>query len=117
MFSFSSPLWRERDFLRLWAAQSVSDFGARITREGLPIMAVVVLAAAPEELGVLAALSSAAGLLVGLTAGDYVDHTPRRRILILTDLIRAAVLLSVPLAAWLGVLSVWQVYVVAAIVA
>lgn len=117
MFSFSSPLWRERDFLRLWAAQSVSDFGARITREGLPIMAVLVLAARPEELGVLAALSSGAGLLVGLTAGDYVDHTPRRRILILTDLLRAAVLLSVPLAAWLGLLSIWQVYAVAAVVA
>ncbi|MBL8554272.1 MAG: MFS transporter [Phenylobacterium sp.] len=117
MFSFKSPLWRERDFLRLWAAQSVSDFGARITREGLPIMAVVVLAAAPAELGVLAALSSAAGLLVGLTAGDYVDHTPRRRILIWTDALRAAVLLSVPLAAWLGLLSIWQVYVVAAMVA
>lgn len=117
MFSLTSPLWRERDFLRLWAAQSVSDFGARITREGLPIMAVVVLAAAPAELGVLAAVSSAAGLLVGLTAGDYVDHTPRRRILIWTDVLRAAVLLTVPLAAWLGVLSIWQVYVVAAVVA
>jgi predicted MFS family arabinose efflux permease len=117
MFSFKSPLWRERDFLRLWAAQSVSDFGARITREGLPILAVVMLAAAPAELGVLAALSSAAGVLVGLTAGDYIDHTPRRRILILTDVLRAAVLLSVPLAAWLGVLSIWQVYAVAAIVA
>src|SRR5262245_12889979 len=117
MFSFSSPLWRERDFLRLWAAQTVSDFGARITREGLPIMAVVTLAAQPAQLGVLAALASGAGLLVGLTAGDYVDHTPRRRILIATDLIRAAVLLSVPLAAWLGVLSMLQVYVVATLVA
>ncbi|MCW5760881.1 MAG: MFS transporter, partial [Phenylobacterium sp.] len=117
MVSFKSPLWRERDFLRLWAAQSVSDFGARITREGLPIMAVVVLAAAPAELGVLAAISSGAGLVVGLTAGDYVDHTPRRRILIRTDVLRAAVLLSVPLAAWLGVLSIWQVYAVAAVVA
>ena len=117
MFSFKSPLWRERDFLRLWAAQSVSDFGARITREGLPIMAVVTLAAKPGELGVLAALSSAAGLLVGLTAGDYVDHTPRRRILILTDLLRALVLLSVPIAALFGVLSMPQVYAVAVVVA
>ena len=117
MFSFKSPLWRERDFLRLWAAQSVSDFGARITREGLPILAVVTLAAAPAQLGVLAALTSAAGLLVGLTAGDYIDHTPRRRILIAADVIRAAVLISVPLAAWFGVLSVVQIYVVAALVA
>lgn len=112
-----SPLWRERDFMRLWAAQTVSDFGARITREGLPIMAVVGLAAQPGQLGVLAALSSGAALVVGLTAGDYVDHTPRRRILIATDLMRAAVLVSLPIAAWLGVLSMLQVYVVAALVA
>lgn len=114
---FTSPLWRAPDFLRLWAAQAVSAFGARITREGLPIMAVVTLAAAPAQLGVLAALTSAAGLLVGLAAGDFVDHAPRRRILIAADLLRAAVLLSVPAAAWAGALTIWQVYAVAAVVA
>lgn len=114
---FSSPLWRQRDFLRLWGAQAVSAFGARITREGLPIMAVLTLAAAPAQLGMLAALTGAAGLFVGLAAGDYVDHTPRRRILIAADLARAGLLISVPVAAWLGVLSIWQVYAVAATVA
>ena len=112
-----SALWRDRDFLRLWAAQTVSDFGARITRDGLPMMAVVALAALPGELGLLYAFTSGAGLLVGLAAGDYVDHTPRRRVLIWTDILRAAVLLSLPIAAWLGVLSMVQVYGVAALVA
>jgi predicted MFS family arabinose efflux permease len=113
----SSALWRHRDFRRLWLAQSVSDFGARITREGLPIMAVIGLAAPPDQLGVLAALSSGAGLAVSLMAGDYVDHTARRRILIGTDVLRGLVLLSLPAAAWLGVLTIWQVYVVAIVVA
>ncbi len=112
-----SPLWRERDFLRLWAAQTVSDFGGRITREGLPIMAVVTLAASPGELGVLAAVGSAAMLIVGLTAGDFVDHTRRRGILIGADLIRAGVLITVPIAAWMGWLTIWQVYVTAGLVA
>lgn len=112
-----SPLWRHGDFLRLWAAQTVSDFGARITREGLPIMAVVTLAAQPAQLGVLASLSSGAALLVGLAAGDYVDRTPRRRILIAADLLRAAQLVSIPLAAIAGALALWQVYAVAAGVA
>jgi Na+/melibiose symporter-like transporter len=112
-----SPLWRERDFLRLWAAQSVSEFGARITREGLPIMAVTALAAAPSQLGVLAAASSGAGLVVGLAAGEFVDHTSRRRILVWADLARALVLAGVPVAAWLGVLTMAQVWVTAALVA
>jgi predicted MFS family arabinose efflux permease len=112
-----SALTRDRDFLRLWAAQTVSDFGARVTREGLPMMAVAGLAAQPRQLGVLYAVTSGAGLLVGLAAGDFVDHTRRRRILIGTDLMRALVLLSLPMAAWAGALTMAQVYVVAALVA
>src|SRR5437879_1442119 len=111
-----SPLWRHGDFLRLWAAQTVSDFGARITREGLPMMAVLGLAASPAELGLLAALASGPALLVGLAAGDFVDHTARRPILIATDLARAAILITLPLAAWLHLLSMLQVYAAAALV-
>src|SRR6185369_7275745 len=105
-----SPLWRQRDFLRLWAAQTVSDFGARITREGLPMMAVMGLAASPSQLGILAALANGPAILVGLASGDFVDHTLRRPILIVTDLARAAILVTLPVAAWLHLLTVWQVY-------
>ena len=109
-----SPLWRQADFLRLWAAQTVSDFGARITREGLPMMAVLGLDATPEQLGLLYALSSGPSLLVGLAAGDFVDHASRRPVLIAADLARAAILITLPLAAWLHLLAMPQVYAAAA---
>ncbi|HEY2752762.1 MFS transporter [Phenylobacterium sp.] len=112
-----SPLWRHRDFLRVWTAQTVSDFGARITREGLPMMAVTGLAASPAQLGLLAALASGSGLLVGLSAGDFVDHTARRPILIAMDLARALLLIVLPIAAWLGLLNILEVYAAAALVA
>lgn len=112
----NSPLWRQSDFLRLWAAQTVSDFGARITREGLPMMAVMGLAASPAQLGLLYALSSGPALLVGLAAGDFVDHTARRPILIAADIARALILVALPLAAWLGLLSMLEVYAAAALV-
>jgi hypothetical protein len=105
------------DFRKLWAAQAVSGFGARITREGLPMMAVIGLAATPGQLGVLAALSTAPALVVGLAAGGFVDRTRRRGILIGADLVRAGVLLSLPAAAILGVLSIWHVYAAAVMVA
>jgi predicted MFS family arabinose efflux permease len=111
------PLWRQPDFRRLWAAQSVSDFGARITREGLPMMAVITLAASPSQLGLLAAMASGAALLVGLSAGGFVDRSQRRHILIGADLVRAAVLVTVPIAAFLHLLTIWQVYAAAALVA
>jgi len=113
----SLPLWRERDFRRLWIAQSVSDFGARITREGLPMMAVMGLAATPAQLGLLAALASGPTLLAGLSAGDMVDRRRRRPILVAADLVRALVLVTIPLAAWLHALTIWQVYAAAALVA
>ncbi len=112
-----SPLWRQSDFLHLWGAQTVSDFGAWITRTGLPMMAVMGLAATPGQLGLLSAVSSGAALLVGLTAGDFVDHSARRPILIAADLSRAAILITLPVAAWLGLLSMLQVYAAASLVA
>ncbi len=66
-------LWRHPDFLKLWAAQAVSAFGARITREGLPFAAVISLGASPAQVGVLAALTRGPAILVGLVGGGFVD--------------------------------------------
>lgn len=109
-------LLRHGDFLKLWSAQTVSAFGARITREGLPVVAVLTLSATPGQLGVLAALTYGPALVVGLAAGGLIDRSRRRRVLIGADLVRAAALALLPAAAWMGWLSLWQVYAVAAIV-
>ncbi|HXL99540.1 MAG TPA: MFS transporter [Rhizomicrobium sp.] len=111
----SGALWRHADFLKLWAAQSVSSFGARITREGLPLAAVLTIHTPPAELGLLAALAQGPGLVVGLLAGGFVDRSRRRGILIAADILRAAILLTVPAAAWLHVLTMIQLYGVAAL--
>lgn len=111
------PLSRHGDFRRLWAAQAVSDFGARITREGLPMMAILTLEASPAELGLLAAFAGAPALVVGLSAGGVVDGARRRPMLIAADLFRAGVLITLPLAAWLGWLAMPQVLAAAALVA
>jgi MFS family permease len=109
-------LWRNRDFAKLWSAAAVSGFGARITRDGLPMAAVLTLRASPGEIGLLAALSYGPAMLVGLAAGGYVDRTRRRGVLVAMDLLRAAVLATIPLTAWLHLLSMPQLYVAAAIV-
>jgi predicted MFS family arabinose efflux permease len=111
------PVTANPDFRRLWAAQAVSGFGARITRDGLPMMAVMGLAATPAQLGLLGALGSGPALIVGLAAGGFVDRARKRRVLIAADLVRAAVLALLPLAAWLGMLSMLQVYAAAVLVA
>ena len=107
-------LWRERDFLKLWAGQSVSQVGSWITLVGLPLMAAKLLNATPLEMGLLSGAGAAAILLFGLFAGAWADRLRRRPILIWADLGRAAVLGTVPLAAALGRLTMSHLYLVAA---
>jgi MFS family permease len=109
-------LWGHGDFLRLWAAQTVSAFGFRITRTGLPIVAVTTLDQPEVVVSILMALQIAPGLLVGLFAGGWIDRTRKRRILIAADLIRAAAIASLTLAWALGALSMGHVIATGAVV-
>lgn len=111
-----NPPWADRDFTKLWTAQGISAFGARITREGLPMAAVMTLGAAPGQIGLLAALTRGPALVVGLMAGGFVDRRRKRGLLVAMDLARAAVLATIPVAAWLHWLSMLQLYLAAAIV-
>jgi MFS family permease len=92
-------LWRHSDFLKLWLGQTISEMGSHITREGLPLTAVIALRATPLPMGVLASLSGISTLVFGPIAGLWADRHRRRPILIAADLGRAMVLASVPLAA------------------
>src|SRR4051812_8506852 len=111
-----STLWADRDFVKLWTAQAISAFGARITRDGLPLAAVLTLRATPVQVGLLAALSYGPALIVGLAAGGHVDRSRRRSLMIYMDLLRAAALTTIPVAAWLHLLSMPQLYIAAGMV-
>jgi MFS family permease len=54
-----------------------------------------------------------AGICFALFAGVWVDRLRRRPIMIAADIGRAAIIASVPLAAWYGVLRIEQLYAVA----
>lgn len=110
--SNSASLWRHRDFLRLWSAQTVSILGSQVTLVALPTTAVLLLHVSPFQVGVLAAAQYAPYLLFGLPAGVAVDRLRRRLVLVVTDLVRAAVLLLIPIAYALDRLELWMVYLV-----
>ncbi len=63
----------------------------------------------------LSAVAVAPGVLVGLALGGHVDRRAKRPLLIGADLVRAGLLLTLPLAAWLGRLGMGQLYLVAAL--
>src|SRR5689334_8693090 len=79
-------LWKDPDFLKLWTAQAISELGSRITREGIPLTALLVLHAGAVQMGLLNALGGVAVLVFGLSAGVWIDRLRRRPVMIAADL-------------------------------
>ena len=100
------------DFRRLWIGDSISQVGTMVTMLAMPLLAVKVLHATPFQVGLLTTFEFLAFLVIGLPAGAWVDRMRRRNVMIAADLGRAVILGSVPVAAALGVLTIWQLYAV-----
>lgn len=101
-------------FARLWVADTVSKLGDAISVLALPLTAIIVLDAGPFELGLLGAAGFVPMVFAALPAGAIVDRHSRRPVMVATDLARAALLASIPLAYVAGQLSMLQLCVVAA---
>ena len=112
----TTSLWRNGPFLRLWTGQTASSVGSQLGRLAIPVLAVSVLHATEFQVGLLTAVETAAFLLIGLPAGAWVDRWLKRRVMLIADLARAIVLASVPIMFFAGVLTIWQLMVVGAIV-
>src|SRR3954454_503745 len=79
----------KREFRKLWLGQTISEIGSRITREGIPLTAVMTLGASPAQMGILSAIGSASVLLFSLSAGVIADRVKRRPIMLAADFGRA----------------------------
>ncbi|MGH7722337.1 MAG: MFS transporter [Candidatus Dormibacteria bacterium] len=108
------PLLRERTFRRYWSGQTLSLFGDQVSILALPLTAILVLHAGAAQTGYLTAAGLAPSLLFSIAAGGWVDRFGHRRRLMLTaDLVRAALLASLPITYAVGVLGFAQLYSVA----
>jgi MFS family permease len=111
-----ASLWRDRNFMTFWSGQAVSQFGAQLGQLAFPVLAVTLLGASEFEVGALNAAGLAAFLLIGLPAGAWVDRWLKRRTMIVADLVRTAAMATVPILWWAGILQIWHLYAVAAVV-
>jgi MFS family permease len=112
----TDSLWRNQNFRRLFSAATVSYMGSEITFVALPLVAVIVLNASPAEVGALWMLGFVAFLTVGLPAGALLDRTRKRWVMVSSDLGRAILLGSIPVAWALDMLTIEQLYIVALLV-
>ncbi|NGY63123.1 MFS transporter [Lentzea sp. NEAU-D13] len=106
-------LFTHRDFRLLFSADTISQIGSQVVLLGLPLVALSALNATAFEVGLLAACGTLPLLVIGLFAGAWVDRVRRRMLMIVCDVLRAALLLTIPAAWWLDKLSMAQLYGVA----
>jgi MFS family permease len=110
-----SGLWASRSFTLLWTGQTASQLGSQVTLVALPLTAILVLNATPLEVGLLTATGFLPAALFGLLAGVLVDRVRRRPLQIGCQFVLAATTISVPIASWLGILRLEQLFALQAI--
>jgi MFS family permease len=109
-------VWRSPAYVRLWSASVISSLGSAVTKLALPLLAALTLHATPAQMGFLVAAETTPILLFGLVTGVWVDRRAKRPVMIAADIGRMVLLLLVPLAAWLGLLRIELLLVVAFLV-
>ena len=104
--------WRQ-DFRRRWGAFAASEFGSAFGYAALPIVAVLVVEASDFRVSLLTVLASVVSAAVALPLGPWIEHHRKLPMMVAADLLRFVAIGSVPVAALLGVLTYWQLCVVA----
>ncbi|WP_143591327.1 MFS transporter [Thermoactinospora rubra] len=105
-------LW-QRDFRLFWFGETVSEIGNSLAVVAMSLLVVAELKASTFQVSLLTAAAFLPWLLVSLPAGAWVDRLPSRKVMIVSDVVSFALYASIPLAAWLGVLTFEHVLLVA----
>src|SRR5213593_1956867 len=99
------------DFWKFWTGQTISQLGSSFTQFATPLL-IFKLTRSAVNLGIATAANFVPYLLFGLLIGAWVDRIDRKRLMIAVDLARGAVIALIPLLSVIGLLRVWQLYVI-----
>lgn len=105
-------LWH-RDFRLLWAGETVSQAGSAMATVAMPLLAIADLHASTFLVSALTAAAYLPWLIIGLPTGAWVDRLDCRKLMLACDAASALLYASLPLATWLGILTMSQVMAVA----
>lgn len=100
-------------FRRVLGAEAVSNLGSMLSRLAIPWFATLSLNATPWQMGWLLVADVAAGAAGALWLGGWVDRQPARRVMLLTDILRALLLMTLAALAAAGLLQWWMLVVAA----
>jgi len=108
----SGRLRDDPDFRRFLTARIISLAGTAVTFVAFPVV-VYDLSGSPLLTALVSAFNALPYLVFGLVAGALADRLDRKKVMVATDLLNAAVLATIPLAHWFGVLTVPHMLVAA----
>ena len=92
----SFAVFRHRGFTLMWTGQLVETIGCALTSLAASVLVFRMTGGSALSVGLMLMATTAPSLLVGLIAGVYVDRYDRRRIMIIADVVRAALVLLIP---------------------
>ncbi len=92
-------LRRNSNFNKLWFGQSVSLIGTNVSYIALPLLAIYAIDAGAFEVGLIGLAETAPFLLVTLWAGAWIDGRRRLPIMLVADVVRAAILVAIAVIA------------------
>jgi MFS family permease len=99
------------DFKKFWIGQTISNLGSSFTQWAVPLL-VYQLSHSALNLGIATAATFLPYLLFGLLIGAWMDRVDRKRAMVALDALNALVILSIPLVAQFGHLTVGLIYAV-----
>jgi ENTS family enterobactin (siderophore) exporter len=107
------PLTHNPDFRAFVTAEGVSALGDSVSFTALPLL-VLALTGSGFAMGIVGALQTLPDLFFGLVAGAIADRSDQKRMMVLTDLGRAALTALIPLSAVLHGPTMAVILIVAA---
>ena len=107
----AGDLLRDAAYRRLWTSILISSFGGQVTMLALPLTAAILLHASPTQMGLLTAMEIVPFVLFSLPAGVWLDRVRKLPIYVVGESVLALVVAGVPLAWWMGWLSMSWLYV------
>jgi MFS family permease len=111
-----TDLLRDATYRRLWTSILISSFGAQVSLLAIPLTAAVLLHAAPTQMGLLTAMEIMPFALLSLPTGVWLDRVRKLPVYVVGELSIALAVGTVPVAWWLGWLSIPWLYVVAFVI-
>ena len=106
----ANDLLHDPAYRRLFASILTSSFGNQVLMLALPLTAAVLLNASPTQMGLLTAIELLPFLIFSLPSGVWLDRVHKLPVYVAGESLVAAAAASIPLAWWLGWLSMSWLY-------